>query len=97
MLNKVLKGLVLVKNLEEDWEEEDVGEKGDEEEWEEEEWWPLKSPIFNHYLILVLIFYPHTLTSLLLLTYRAHAHAQPNRPTEKQKQPKIVYFFDICA
>ena len=41
-----------MKNLEEDWEEEDVGEEGDEEEWEEEEWWPLKSPIFNHYLIL---------------------------------------------
>jgi hypothetical protein len=34
----VLKRLVVVKNLEEDWEEEDVGEKGDEEEWEEEEW-----------------------------------------------------------
>jgi len=26
-----------VKNLEEEWEEEDVGEEG-EEEWEEEEW-----------------------------------------------------------
>ena len=34
----MLKRLVVVKNLEEDWEEEDVGEKGDEEEWEEEEW-----------------------------------------------------------
>ena len=61
MLTKVLKRLVVVKNLEEDWEEEDVGEEGDEEKWEEEEWWPLKSPIFNHYLILVLNFYPpHT-------------------------------------
>jgi len=28
---------VEVKNLEEDWEEEDVGEEG-EEDWEEEEW-----------------------------------------------------------
>jgi len=26
-----------VKNMEEEWEEEDVGEEG-EEEWEEEEW-----------------------------------------------------------
>jgi len=26
-----------VKNVEEEWEEEDVGEEG-EEEWEEEEW-----------------------------------------------------------
>jgi hypothetical protein len=32
-----LKEPVGVKNLEEDWEEEDVGEEG-EEEWEEEEW-----------------------------------------------------------
>jgi len=38
VLTKVLKGLVVVKNLEEDWEEEDVGEEGDKEEWEEEEW-----------------------------------------------------------
>jgi len=26
------------ENLEEDWEEEDVGEEGDKEKWEEEEW-----------------------------------------------------------
>jgi len=32
----MLKGWVEVKNMEEDWEEEDVGEEG-EEEWEEEE------------------------------------------------------------
>jgi len=38
VLTKVLKRLVVVKNLEEDWEEEDVGEEGDEEKWEEEEW-----------------------------------------------------------
>jgi len=35
---RVLKGGVEVKNLEEEWEEEDVGEEGEEEEWEEEEW-----------------------------------------------------------
>lgn len=35
---KVLKDWVEVKNLEEDWEEEDVGEEGDKEKWEEEEW-----------------------------------------------------------
>lgn len=35
---RVLKGWVEVKNMEEEWgEEEDVGEEG-EEEWEEEEW-----------------------------------------------------------
>jgi len=34
---RVLKGRGEVENLEEDWEEEDVGEEG-EEEWEEEEW-----------------------------------------------------------
>lgn len=34
---RVLKGYGEVKNLEEEWEEEDVGEEG-EEEWEEEEW-----------------------------------------------------------
>jgi len=34
---RMLNGYVEVKNLEEDWEEEDVGEEG-EEEWEEEEW-----------------------------------------------------------
>jgi hypothetical protein len=33
---RVLKGQVEVRNMEEDWEEEDVGEEG-EEEWEEEE------------------------------------------------------------
>ena len=34
----VLKPKGEVKNLEEEWEEEDVGEEGEEEEWEEEEW-----------------------------------------------------------
>jgi len=34
---RVLKGYGEVKNMEEEWEEEDVGEEG-EEEWEEEEW-----------------------------------------------------------
>jgi len=34
---RCLKAKGEVKNLEEDWEEEDVGEEG-EEEWEEEEW-----------------------------------------------------------
>jgi hypothetical protein len=37
VLTKVLKRPVEVKDLEEEWEEEDVGEEG-EEEWEEEEW-----------------------------------------------------------
>jgi hypothetical protein len=35
MLTKLLKGLRVVKNLGEEW--EDVGEESDEEEWEEEE------------------------------------------------------------
>jgi len=34
---RVLKSVGEVENLEEEWEEEDVGEEG-EEEWEEEEW-----------------------------------------------------------
>jgi len=34
---RMLTGVPEVKNLEEEWEEEDVGEEG-EEEWEEEEW-----------------------------------------------------------
>jgi len=37
VLTKGAKGWGEVKSLEEDWEEEDVGEEG-EEEWEEEEW-----------------------------------------------------------
>ena len=73
-----------MKNLEEDWEEEDVGEEGDEEEWEEEEWWPLKSPIFNHYLILGLkIYSTHLLPCSYLRVARTHTAQQKNKNNPK--------------